>query len=284
MGEPIEQIHNVVKYYDKSAEQYDSGYETPYFKELYNKITWYYIEPFLPDDGVVLDAGGGTAKWTLPIAERGLSVVLYDISAGMLKVAKKKVIERGLDGLVTFKEGDIRDINFPDNTFDFVLAEGDPISYCGDPNKAVMELARVLKPRNFMAAGVDSLYSMSRNSLVRSGPEEARRVLLEKRVLSPDWGFYCWAFSPDELRRMFETNGLEVVKILGKPVVYVSRPETEALLQDESKAKKILDLELLLCEEPSLIGYGGHLHIVGRKRYLESEESVKVAIPSQHGL
>ncbi len=280
----MEQIHNVIKYYDSSAEQYDGEYENPYFKELYNKITWHYIEPYLPDHGVILDAGGGTGKWTLPIAEKGLRVVLYDISAGMLKVAKKKAIERGLDHLVTFKEGDIRDIPYPDDTFDYVLAEGDPISYCGDPNKAVMELARVLKPGSYMAAGVDSLYSMARNSLVRSGPEEARRVLLEKRVLAPNWGFYCRAFSPDELRSMLEANGLEVVKILGKTVVYVSRPETEPLLQDEAKAKKLLDLELLLCEEPSLIGYGGHLHVVGRKRHLESKESMKVTIQAQQSL
>lgn len=280
----MEQIHNVVKYYDQSAEQYDEGYENPYFKELYNKITWRYIEPYLPDDGVVLDAGGGTGKWTLPIAEKGLRVVLYDMSVGMLRVARKKAIERGLDNLVTFKEGDIRDISYPDNTFDFVLAEGDPISYCGDPDKAVMELARVLKPDKFMAAGVDSLYSTARNSLVRGGPEEALKVLLEKRFLPPQWGFYCWAFSPDDLRRMFETNGLEVVKIIGKTVVYVSRPETELLLQDEAKVKKILDLELMLCEEPSLVGYGGHLHIVGRKKQLESKESMKITIPTQQSL
>jgi len=48
-------------------------------------------------------------------------------------------------------------------------------------------------------------------------------------------------------------------------VAYVSRPETEALLQDEEKAGKLLELELTLCEEPSIVGYGGHLRIVAKK-------------------
>lgn len=256
----------MTRYYEKSAEEYDKEYDTPFFKQLYDRITWCYIEPYLPEKGVVLDAGGGTGKWTIPIAEKGLQVVLYDVSRAMLNVARRKIKEKQFENMVTFKEGDICKIDFPDNCFDFILAEGDPISYCSDPDKAVGELARVLKPSRFMAAGVDSLFNVVRGTLVRKGPEEAIKTLREKRFFSEAWGFYFRAFSPDDLRHLFEKNGLEVVKIVGKMVVFVSRPETDALLQDEDKARKLLDLELMLCEEPSLVGYGGHLHIVARKR------------------
>ena len=270
MGATGEQERNVIKYYEKTAEEYDKEYEVPHFKRLYNKITWHYIEPYLPESGVVLDAGGGTGKWTIPIVEKGLKVVLYDISREMLNVARRKIVEKNLENMVVFKEGDICEIDFPDDSFDFVLAEGDPISYCSNPDKAVGELARVLKPGCFMAAGVDSLFSIVRGMLVRKGPEEAFKVLKERRFFAEAWGFYCWAFSPSDLRSLFEKNGLEVVKIVGKTVAYVSRPETEALLQDEEKAGKLLELELMLCEEPSIVGYGGHLHIVARKKKLST--------------
>jgi hypothetical protein len=49
------------------------------------------------------------------------------------------------------------------------------------PSKAVRELARVLKPGCFIAAGVDSLFSVTRGILVRKGLEEAFKVLREKR-------------------------------------------------------------------------------------------------------
>ncbi|MBO3841587.1 MAG: class I SAM-dependent methyltransferase [Candidatus Brockarchaeota archaeon] len=266
MGVAEGQERSVINYYEKAAEEYDKEYDIPYFKKLYDKITWRYIEPYLPESGVVLDAGGGTGKWTIPIVEKGLKVILYDISREMLNVARRKIMEERLENMVVFKEGDICEIGFPENHFDFVLAEGDPISYCSNPHRAVGELARVLKPGCFMAAGVDSLFSVARTMLIRKGPEEALKVLREKRLFAEAWGFHCWAFSPSDLRSLFEKNGLEVVKIVGKTVAYVSRPETEHLLQDEEKAEKLLELELMLCEEPSIVGYGGHLHIVARKK------------------
>lgn len=266
MFQSDEQTRRVVEYYRRSAENYDKEYNIPYFKELYDKITWRYIEPYLPEEGIVLDAGGGTGKWTIPIAEKGLKVILYDISKEMLNVAGHKVRERSFEDRVVLKEGDICKMDFPENHFDFVLAEGDPISYCDDPEVAVRELARVLKPSCFIAAGVDSLFSMVRNTLVRRGPENALRALHERRSFVEDWGFSYRAFSPNELRQLFNKNGLEVVKIVGKNIVFVFRPETEAFLLDEEKARKVLELELALCEESSIVGYGGHLHIVGRKK------------------
>jgi ubiquinone/menaquinone biosynthesis C-methylase UbiE len=32
---------------------------------------------------------------------------------------------------------------FKDNTFDLAIAEGDPVSYCSNPDQAISELARV---------------------------------------------------------------------------------------------------------------------------------------------
>jgi len=262
--EPNEQSSRVIKYYKKVAEDYDKEYDTLYWKELYDKITWHYIEPYLPKDGVVLDAGGGTGKWAIPIAEKRLKVVVYDISKEMLGVSLRKVKDRRLEKLVQTRVGNICNIDFPDNHFDFVLAEGDSISYCSNPDKAVGELSRVLKPNCFIAAGVDSLFSMVRRTLrTRQDLDGAMKILREKRFYAEDSGFHCWAFTPKDLKTLFQKHDLKIVKIAGKTVVYSQ--EMEPLLQEPEKAKKFLKVELKLCEEESIVGYGAHLHITARK-------------------
>jgi len=264
MEELSKQSSRVIDHYRKTAQDYDKEYDTPHWKELYDKITWHYIEPYLPKRGLILDAGGGTGKWAIPMAQKRLKVIVYDISKEMLDVALRKVKERNLKELIQAKEGDVCNIDFPDNHFDFVLAEGDPISYCEDPDKAVEELSRVLKPDCFMSAAVDSLFSIVRRVLNAGlDIDGTMKILHEKRVYAKDWGFHCWAFIPKDLKALFEKHGLNVMKLAGKPIVYSS--EMEPLLRDPEKVKKILEIELKLCEEESIVGYGGHLHIVARK-------------------
>ena len=113
-----EQSKRVVAYYQRTAADYDKQYQVPFFEEIYDKITWRYIDSYLPSAGVVLDAGGGTGKWSIPIAKKGLKVVLFDISQDMLNVASVKMKENGLEGSVSFRQGDICSLPFADNTFD----------------------------------------------------------------------------------------------------------------------------------------------------------------------
>jgi len=263
-----EQSERVVAYYKRTAEDYDKQYQVPFFEEIYDKMTWHYIEPYLPEAGVVLDAGGGTGKWSIPIARKGLEVIVFDISKDMLNVASVKVKESGLGSKVSLREGDICRVPFADNTFDFVLAEGDPISYCSNPDLAVKELGRVLKPNCYLSAGVDSLYGILRRMLSQPDVDfdQFHTVYREKRFYAKDWGFHCWLFTPRDLRKLFTKHGLKIVKIVAKPVMFISRPETEAIFKDRQKVQKLLDVELRFCEETSIVGYGGHLQVVAQKK------------------
>ncbi|MHA1664425.1 MAG: class I SAM-dependent methyltransferase [Candidatus Njordarchaeales archaeon] len=119
--DPNKQIKNVISYFNKIARDYDKlevNKEISY-DELYDYITsrieWYYIRKYLPKSGVVLDAAGGTGRLAIPIAQRGLKVVLVDISEGMLRVAKEKVKKNNLEDRIIIKQGDIHYLDFPDN-------------------------------------------------------------------------------------------------------------------------------------------------------------------------
>lgn len=71
-------------------------------------------------------------------------------------------------------------------------------------------------------------------------------------------------FTPDELKDLFQANGLEVVRMISKTVLpYKVNPR---ILRSDRNFRKLLELELRLCDEPCLLGRAGHLEIVGKKR------------------
>ena len=265
-----EQRKKITEYYKKVADEYDRNYDAPYWRDLYDKITWAFVEPYLPQKGEVLDAGGGTGKWSIPMAARGLHVTLVDISKEMLAVASAKVEWEGLQEFVTVKQGDIRNLDFPSNSFDFVLAAGDAVSYCGDGEKAISELTRVLKPSRHVVVSVDSVYPLMRRRLLQDLDFDAAIVFLTKRKFEVRGaGFESRAFTPEELRELLEKRGLEVLKIIGKPVFLgMSNENVNQILSDPETAKKLLRLQMILCEVPSVSGFGGHLQAVARKRRL----------------
>ncbi len=67
-----------------------------------------------------------------------------DFSEGMLKKAKEKLDKLGNKNVV-LKKGDVENLEFKDNTFDYVLTS---CVFCSVPNpvKGLKEIRRVLKP------------------------------------------------------------------------------------------------------------------------------------------
>ncbi|MBI5816083.1 MAG: class I SAM-dependent methyltransferase [Nitrospinae bacterium] len=95
-----------------------------------------------PGDNV-LDVGVGTGL-TLPLYPHNSHVTGIDISTHMLREARKKVEKHGLNH-VKLLEMDACDLQFPDNTFDFVVATH-IISVVPDPFRVIEEMRRVTKP------------------------------------------------------------------------------------------------------------------------------------------
>jgi SAM-dependent methyltransferase len=150
------------------------------------------------------------------------------------------------------------------------LAEGDPVSYCLDPEKAVKELARVVKPNSHVIVSVDSKYAFIPRLISEKSFDELSRLLGEGIVKTIDRSlkaeFEFQAFTPEELKALFEKCGLKVVRIIGKPVVthFVPREKRDEIVGENFKT--ILGLEMKLCDTPSLVGLGGHLEAVGIKQ------------------
>jgi len=71
----------IEQYYDARSKTFDDIFDVLYYR-IHDLITWKYIDPYIPTDpeSLVLDAGGGTGRWSIRIARKGCEVVLMDIS------------------------------------------------------------------------------------------------------------------------------------------------------------------------------------------------------------
>lgn len=252
------------EWYDLHAAEYDASYEGKKWVEIYDYITWdKTIKPYLPNnkEAEILDAGGGTGKWTISIAKLGYHVFLTDISEKMLQVAKQKLAKENLLERVGIVEADVTKMDmFKDDSFDFVLCEGDPLSYCTNPYQGIRELVRVAKKDSFIVASADNLYSRIMWNMRQGLLDQAIKLSEDQWVIGE---FPMYFFKPRELVQNFEKAGCKVERIVGKNIF---RQVGEDQLKDPEVFKEILKLEQEYCNDPSLIGLAGHIAVMCKKQ------------------
>src|SRR5256885_6931737 len=97
----------------------------------------------ISDTDLVLDLGIGTGVSLNHYPQRG-RLVGVDLSAGMLREARKKIRERGLAHATVFQANALQ-LPFADNTFDHVFISH-VITVVSDPYMLIREAQRVCKP------------------------------------------------------------------------------------------------------------------------------------------
>jgi len=276
---PIEEhIQRIIEYHKKEAEDeyYREGGEDP----VYDEITWSNIEPFLPEQGWILDAGGGAGVWSIKMAERKkCSIVLLDVTPEFLTIAKRKIKDKMLTWRIEVVEADIRAIPHSEMSFDFVLCEADPICICGDPEKAVSELSRVLKPNSYLVAGVDStLYRVFR-ALSQGKSLDYVIEFLQTRIspAADDALIESKSFTPSELVLLLKKYSLETLRIVGKPIGFgpdmldsfvsaLPSEKRQSIFEDTTEKEKLAKILGEIYDEPHIAGIGSHLHVVAVKQ------------------
>ena len=94
--------------------------------------------------GRILEVGVGTGM-SLPLYSKNCQLSGIDISEPMLRKAQERVTELGLTNVEGLWVMDAERLSFPDNSFDVIVAQH-VITTCPNPEAALDELARVLKP------------------------------------------------------------------------------------------------------------------------------------------
>lgn len=96
----------------------------------------------------VLDLAGGTGDLTrlmAPLVGPSGHIVLADINAAMLENGRRRLLDKGISGNVTFALANAEQLPFPDNRFDLAtMAFG--LRNVTDKQRALDSIFRVLKP------------------------------------------------------------------------------------------------------------------------------------------
>ncbi|MGL4394943.1 MAG: class I SAM-dependent methyltransferase [Hyphomicrobium sp.] len=102
------------------------------------------VELINKSSGRVLEVGVGTGL-SLPEYKDDLEIVGIDLAPEMLDKARERVRSENLTNVTGLHEMDAGNLEFPDNSFDTVVAMY-VITVVPDPEKVMRELARVVRP------------------------------------------------------------------------------------------------------------------------------------------
>jgi ubiquinone/menaquinone biosynthesis C-methylase UbiE len=256
-------------YHDRVAKRYDEIYSGPRW-ELWYDLSWAGVKPYLPQDlrAPVADLGCGTGHYGLRIAKSGYAVTLSDLSQGMVNAARDKAERMELMERVQFLKADVMDLSaLPREHFALVVAQGDVLSFATQPARALKEIRKVLRPGGVLVASVDQTIAALDHYVEKADLDGLERLIKRGEM---EWlaheaaeRFPVHTFTPESLREMVTTAGMEVLDLFGKTVLPLKK--LEPLLGNERTVERLMALEKRLCRLPSAMGRASHLQIAARK-------------------
>jgi len=273
-AESTVKMEEIRAFYNEKSRNYDDGFQMLCFKVL-DAVTWKYLEPYVParSDALVLDAGGGTGRWAVQMAQKGCRIVLMDASEGMLQIATEKIEKQGLQHRITVKKGDILKSGFPDETFDLIFSE-QTLFLFKEPDAFLVEMNRILKKKARLIVSAQNLYAqclagLSENPNVENVNSALKILRREKyNYMTKEGSVRIHTWTPDEFRVMLERNGFYVEKIVSKGITFPLRISQDVFRKkdfSEDLFKKILEFEFALCEKPDALALAGHLQAIAYK-------------------
>lgn len=240
-------------------------------------VVWAALRPALDDLLVagtrseldVLDVGGGTGGFAVPLAQAGHRVTVLDPSPDALAALARRSAEAGVGERIRAVQGDADNIagvasgtGGPDQ-FDVVLCHG-VLEHTDDPAAAVAAAVAALRP-----GGVASLLVANRNAVVFARAVGGHLAAARHALEDPDgrWGAQDplpRRFDPDEVLALVRAAGAHVIATHGVRVfsdlVPSSVIEGEALAREE-----LVALESAVAEHPAFRAIATQLHVLAAR-------------------
>jgi S-adenosylmethionine-dependent methyltransferase len=209
----------------------------------------------------VLDAGGGQGQFSLELARAGHEVVICDISAEMLRLAREQVETDGLEERVTLLHCSVQELGsqlpVDGKEFDLVLCHA-LMEWMAEPETLLPCLMRHMKAEGYLSLTFYNRHSMVYKNLLRTN---------YRKVLERDYAAFRGSLTPinplepAQVNRWLAAQPLEVLCTSGIRVFYDYILDPEARRQTP---EAVLELELRLSREEPYRSLGRYIHVLAR--------------------
>ncbi|MFD3658873.1 methyltransferase [Streptomyces sp. 24-1644] len=214
----------------------------------------------------VLDTGGGTGNFAVPVARLGHRVTVVDPSPNALFALERRAAEDGVAERVSGVQGDILglfDVVEPGG-YDVVLCHG-VLEYVDDPAEGVRNAVDALRPSGALSLLAAGLGGAVLARALAGHFTEARRALSDPAGRWGDGDPVPRRFNADQLTELVGAAGMEVGAVHGVRVFADLVPGV--LVDTEPGAvEALLKLEAAVAELPSFHAVATQLHVLGEKR------------------
>lgn len=267
--DPGEILETNRRFHDRVAPKYDAVYESPIHRLLF-ELACDVIEPLLPRDLAIpiADFGCGTGLYGLRFAKSGYTVTLSDLSEKMLDQARRKA--EHLRTPPSFLRADIADLSaIEDGRFGLLTAMGEPLSMTPDPQKALREFARILRPDGAAVFTIDQRLACL-DLIVEHGSLDDLEQLLDTGQTgwltdNPAERFPLNTWSFEEIEALCRKAGLTIADCRARTVLPWRKLEPRGVFDDDQRLRRLIQLEKKYAKAPGARGRAAHLLIVAKK-------------------
>lgn len=207
----------------------------------------------------ILDAGGGQGQFSLQLAKLGHSVVLCDISAEMLKLAKAGAEAEGVLHAIEYHHCSILELaQNTKETFDLVLCHA-VLEWVVEPQPLLNKLQSFLKPDGFLSLTFYNVNSIMMKNLLRTN---------FKKVLEDDYRGYRGSLTPTYPKSIEEVNAWLGDLALDELCRSGIRCFHDYILEPSHRVhepENQLALELRLSRQEPWRSLGRYIHVLSKK-------------------
>lgn len=249
--------------------------------ELITQITRNEIAPHCTDQTIVMDAGGGTGRWAVKLADyMPGQFVIFDRSADMLRQAHRNISTSAHKDRITTIEGDLTNMHtLADESVDHIVSIYSPLSFIYEQERAAKDLCRVLKPGGRILIMSHSFHNAlaSKINNYQAGVKEIQKLENTQMVTWAPHVPELVTHSKESIEKLFAEAGFLVHKTYGVPVFVQpgqedfdpnneQRSSVSSYLEDAEVFQSVFDLEMKFNSDETVCNRGMNMFLLAEKK------------------